>query len=242
MNPQHAKKLKLLEGILGFEFSDHSVALEAITHSSYLNETDHVSSEPYERLEFWGDAVIDLIIATELFNRFPEIREGILTELKAEITQNSTLAEISESLGIADCLLVGRSVRQALERNKTSIMISSKSSILANVLEAIVGAIYIDQGFFKTRDIVLTLLGSLLGNLDPLTVQRSAKSTLQEVLQKNGSRLPVYVLVSDLKRESEKRFTVQVLLEDTIAGTGYGSRKVLAEENAAFSALQALTQ
>ena len=240
MNPQHSKKLKLLEGILGFEFRDRSVGLEAITHSSYLNETNQVSSESYERLEFLGNAVVDLIVATELFDKFPEAREGVLTQLKAEITQNSTLAEISENLGITDCLLVGRSVRQTLERNTAATIISFKHSILANVLEAIIGAIYIDQGFVKTKAVILVFLSSLLEVLDPLTFQRSAKSTLQEALQKNGSPLPVYVLISDLKREGEKRFTVQVLLEDTIAGTGYGSRKVLAEENAAFSALQVI--
>tara|TARA_Y100000590_G_scaffold215911_1_gene244673 strand:+ start:1907 stop:2632 length:726 start_codon:yes stop_codon:yes gene_type:complete len=240
MNLQHAKKVKLLEAILGFEFTDHAVAIEAITHSSYLNETSQLSSEPYERLEFLGDAVIDLIVATELFDKFPGVREGVLTELKAEITQNSKLAEISESLGITNCLLVGRSVRQTLDRNKVSTIISFKNSILANVLEAIIGAIYIDQGFMKTREIILALLNPLLDTLDPTTFKRSAKSTLQEVLQKNGSPLPVYVLISDLKRESEKRFTVQVLLDDRVAATGYGSRKALAEENAALSALQSI--
>ena len=242
MISQHSQKLNLLEEILGFEFKDRSLALEAITHSSYLNETEQISSESYERLEFLGNAVVDLIVATELFDRFPSVREGVLTQLKAEITQNSTLAEISENLGMTACLLVGRSVRQTLERNKAATIIAFKHSILANVLEAIIGAIYIDQGFVKTKDIILVFLSPLLEALDPSTFQRSAKSSLQEVLQKNGSPLPVYILISDLKKESDKRFTVQVLLEDTIAGTGYGSRKALAEENAAFSALQLIKQ
>ena len=219
--------------MLGLSFDSPALLLEALTHPSFLNENPDVSRTSYQRLEFLGDAVLGYVTASELFRRFPTLPEGELTKLRAHLVQERTLATVGESLGLGAQLSMGR--------GEESIGGRLRSSNLAAAVEALIGAAYLDKGPDSARSLILKLLATEFKQVEqrghaPL----DPKSHLQEVIQARHEQLPRYRVVDERGPDHQRTFTVEVLLEDRVAGVGVAGRKVDAERKAAEEALLSL--
>ena len=218
---------------LGLSFDSPALLVEALTHPSFLNEYPETGRASYQRLEFLGDAVLGYVTASELFRRFPTLHEGELTKLRAHLVQERTIAAVGESIHLGDQLFMGR--------GEEAIGGRRRSSNLAAGVEALIGATYLDQGPDAAKDLILKLLSHEIERaeqrghapLDP-------KSHLQEVVQARHEPLPQYRVVDQRGPDHRRTFTVEVLLEDRVAGVGVARRKVDAERKAAEEALTSL--
>ena len=218
---------------LGLSFDSPALLVEALTHPSFLNENPETGRVSYQRLEFLGDAVLGYVTASELFRRFPDIDEGELTKLRAHLVQERSLAAIGESLGLGSQLFMGRGEESHGGRGR--------SSNLAEAVEALIGAAYLDKGPKAARSLILRLLASALEKVE----QRGGapldpKSHLQEFVQARHEPLPQYRVIDARGPDHRRTFTVEVLLEDRVAGVGVARRKVDAERKAAAKALESL--
>ena len=206
----------------------------AFVHTSYLNENQGASLESNERLEFLGDALIDLVVGHELFSHFPEKREGELTVLRSAVVRDDTLARIAESMRLGDRLLLGRGEDAGGGR--------SRPSNLAGAFEALVGALFEDQGFQEARRFVLEALSNELSTLADGASPKDSKSLLQELVQVEGGAAPSYRIVEATGEDHARSFTAEVVVCGKVLGRGTGSRKSLAEFEAAAEALASLEQ
>ena len=218
---------------LGLSFDSPALLVEALTHPSFLNENPEAGRVSYQRLEFLGDAVLGYVTASELFRRFPDLDEGELTKLRAHLVQERSLAAIGESLGLGSQLFMGRGEEAHGGRGR--------SSNLAGAVEALIGAAYMDKGPEVARSLILRLLASALERVE----QRGGapldpKSHLQEFVQARHEPLPQYRVIDARGPDHRRTFTVEVLLEDRVAGVGVARRKVDAERKAAAKALESL--
>ena len=218
---------------LGLEFNSPGLLVEALTHPSYLNENPDAPTNSYQRLEFLGDAILGSITAEELFHRYPDLPEGELTRFRSHLVQERSLAEIASELDLGEYLYVGRGEEASGGRHR--------SSTLAAALEALIGAVYLDQGADVARALVMDLLGGEIARaeesggapLDP-------KSHLQEMVQAKHGHLPCYRVVNTEGPDHKRIFTVEVWLENRVAGVGTAQRKLDAEREAASMAIEAL--
>jgi len=226
--------LTRIESSLDIHFRNPALLQQAFVHRSYLNEVV-AGSQPAsnERLEFLGDAVLGLIVAEELYHRFPEHPEGRLTEMRALLVRGSTLSQIGERLDLGALLVLGRGEEQSGGR--------ARFVNLGRALEALIGAVYLDQGLQVTRTLVLRLLQQDLQRVDQQSVGRDAKSSLQELAQASLRVTPEYVTVAQEGPEHAREFVVSVRLGDEIAGTGRGRNKRQAQQAAALAALESMT-
>jgi ribonuclease-3 len=197
--------------------------IKALLHPSYAHK--HSISFSYERLEFLGDAVLNLVIAAELFKRFPHFSEGELTKLKAGIVRDETLSRVSEKVGLEKLVI------RADELDFTG---EAKSSILAEVLEALIGAVYLDQGLESARRLIVE---NFKPYLKGETFMSDFKSELQEISQSKFSYTPVYRIVEESGPMHARKFKAQVLIKGKVFGEGVGESKKKAEQNAARDAL-----
>ena len=228
MAPNHADLSELIEK-LGITFNSTALLKQALIHRSYLNESRLPGFGSNERLEFLGDAILGMLISEELFRRFPDFQEGELTRLRSQIVRQETLAKAAKTLGIGSYLYLSRGERKLGDSNN--------SAILSGAFEALICAIYLDQGEESCRSFILTALKDKMDNLTLRSHTKDHKSTLQEMLQAAGKSLPVYRMVSTSGPEHKKRFNVDVLSEGKILGSGQGASKQEAEEEAASQAL-----
>ncbi len=205
---------------------------EALVHRSYLNEQDNRSLASYDRLEYLGDAFLGWVAAAELYRLYPHYDEGDLTRARASLVRGETLADVARSLGLGAYLLVGQGEEASGGRDR--------DRNLAGALEAVVGAVLLDQGEAAARSLVLKWFESRIQSMGDTGARRDAKSALQEFLQGHGLPLPVYETVSDTGEPHDKTFVVRVLVDDRIMGTGAGRRRADAEQSAAREALNAL--
>ena len=211
-------------------FKDTRFLLRAFTHRSYLNEHPKEKIEHNERFEFLGDAVLELAVTVYLFNRFPERPEGELTAFRAALVNTMMLSDTALELGFSDFLL--------LSRGEAKDVGKARQYILANTYEAVVGAIFLDQGYREAEAFIArTLLGRLDSVLEKGTWQ-DAKSSFQENAQEILSVTPLYKVLSELGPDHDKEFTVGVFLGEEEAGKGEGKSKQEAEQNAARNALE----
>tara|TARA_B100000427_G_scaffold328927_1_gene343327 strand:+ start:1195 stop:1896 length:702 start_codon:yes stop_codon:yes gene_type:complete len=211
-----------IEQILRIEFQNKEVLLEAITHSSMANEKPNISHN--ERLEFLGDTVIDFIISKYLYQTFSDFSEGDMTFHRSQLVKGETLAEISKSLNLDDYILLGHGEEKSGGR--------SKKSNLAGLFEAIVGAVFVDQGLDKTENVVLGIFNSKLKGIDHFKYQHP-KTELQIYSQANLGDLPEYQLISKKGPDHSPMFEVQLTLSDGKLIVGKGKSKSLAENDAA---------
>ena len=219
---------------LGLSFDSPSLLVEALTHPSFLNENPEAGRTSYQRLEFLGDAVLGYVTASELFRRFPDLHEGELTKLRAHLVQERTLAAAGEFLNLGERLFMGR--------GEEAIGGRRRSSNLAAALEALIGAAYLDQGPSAARNLILRLLASEIEKVeDRGGAPLDPKSHLQEVVQARHEPLPQYRVVDARGPDHRRTFTVEVLLENRVAGVGVARRKVDAERMAAAKALESLS-
>jgi len=228
------KSVKDLESVLGFSFKDPSLLRLALVHRSYCNENGLDPSESYERLEFLGDAVLELAVSTELYRRLPEADEGELTKTRSSLVRRETLAQIARRIDLGNYLLVGKGVDTSNGRQQ--------DSVLAAAFEALVAAVYLDQGNEFTRQFIINLI-----DVELTLVERAGgppenpKSKLQEMVQRQGLNPPKYRLVSSEGPDHGPVFTVEVLVDGEVVGTGAGGKKTEAERAAAEAALAALS-
>lgn len=218
-----------LEERIGHKFRNSLLLAEALTHPSLGHET-HRHHFDNQRLEFLGDAVLQLIMTEHLYTLFPREAEGRLTKLRSRLVSREALRAHAERLDLGQFLLMGRGEEACGGRQRTST--------LADAFEALLGAIYLDTDLATARRFVLTLAESELARLEQEPVDINPKGHLQELLQAISPRSPVYELISESGREHEKSFEVRVLWEGAVLGQGSGRSKKQAETAAAREAMQ----
>ena len=221
-----------LESALGVEFRDRRLLELALVHSSYLNESPGSFEESNERLEFLGDAVIGSAVAHELYRRNPEWPEGRLTEVRSEVVRGETLARVASRLALGDHLRMGRGAAAGGARGSPSV--------LASALEAVVGALSLDQGYAAAEAVVVRLLESEIRKAERPSVERNPKAALQEALQAAGGKPPTYTIVDVIGKDPDRQFTAEVCVDGRVLGSGTGPRKSTAERRAAEAALAAM--
>jgi ribonuclease-3 len=221
-----------LETALGITFKDKSLLTRALTHRSYLNENPDLPYLDNERLEFLGDAILDFIAAEYLYHHFPEMDEGDLTSIRAALVKGETLARFAIDLGLPQHLLMSRGEEAAHGRERVPL--------LAGAFEALIGALYLDQGLEVTRRLLLRFLPPEAERIYALRLDRDAKSMLQELSQGKLQVTPQYRLVETRGPDHAKDFTVAVFLNEREYGRGTGRSKQIAEQEAARAALENL--
>ncbi len=217
---------------LGYRFKNPGRLHEAFRHSSFVNEQVGAGLQDNERLEFLGDAVLDLAISHQLMERFPEAREGDLSRCRAAVVDEQSLAEVGRELGLGEYLLLGKGETQSSGHEKPSI--------LADAVEALLGALYLDAGFARTARAIARLFGPRLDKVRALEPVHDSKSQLQEYTQKHFRSLPSYRLVRESGPAHDRTFEVALLLDGEILSSGSGRSKKDAEQVAAREALACL--
>ncbi len=225
-------ELASLLATLGTTFEDISHLENALVHRSCLNESEDDLLESNERLEFLGDAVLGFIIAEELYHRFPHSAEGDLTTFRSTLVQTETLARISRTLRLGEYLCLGKGEEETGGRDK--------QRNLACVLEALIGALFLDQGYAQTRQITLELMAVELNQIHDVRLLKDPKTRLQEITQAQTQSLPSYEIIDTSGPEHERVFTVEVSLAGNLLGRGTGESKRGAEQEAAKMALDDL--
>ncbi len=216
-----------LENNLKYKFKNIQLLKNALTHSSYANET-HNSHFSNERLEFLGDSVLSIIVSKFLYETYPKMPEGQLTKLRASLVCEKALYSYSKELEIGDFLFLGKGEEQTGGRTRVSI--------LADAFEAVLAAMYLDGGIEVARNHVLRFVRQELENREEDDF-KDYKTSLQEIVQRNPEERLSYVLIAESGPDHDKKFTVEVHLNSNVIGTGTGKSKKQAEQNAAKQAL-----
>jgi ribonuclease-3 len=217
---------------LGISFRQESLLELAFVHPSYLNENPGFAGSSNERLEFLGDAILNFIVAEKLYEEFPELCEGNLTEIRASLVCRDTLAEIAFSLKLGDWLLLG----QGEEANGGR----TRPSNLANAMEALIGVLYLEQGLARARRFIFRQLKPRLDKIKVGKRTPNYKALVQELVQGQKRPTPVYRLVETAGPDHSKQFTVEILVEGEVVGNGTGKSKKAAENQAARAAWEKL--
>lgn len=215
-----------LEDRLGYRFEDKQLIIEALTHKSY--------KQPYnnERLEFLGDAVLDLIVGEFLFQKFPNSDEGILSKIRASLVNERGFTMLAQKIGLGQYIYLS-----AAEENNNG---REKSSLLSNAFEAVIGAIYLEGGLEVARDISVKLLNETHEKIDLQSLSKDYKTTLQELTQATHGVTPDYVLVGTTGPDHKKEFEIGIVLDNKTIATAKGKSKKDAQQKAAFIALGVL--
>ncbi len=220
-----------LQEILGVNFSDSLLLLSAITHRSYLNEHREATWDHNERLEFLGDAVLELVVTDFLYHQYPDKPEGDLTAIRAAMVNTNSLSSASELLGVNKYLLMSKG--EAKDEGR------ARQYILANVFEACIGAIYIDKGYEAAEKFIADRLFGNVENIIKKRLWQDAKSRFQELAQDKVSVTPTYETVSQSGPDHDRVFTIGVFLRQEKVAEGKGRSKQEAEQQAAQNAIVA---
>lgn len=217
-----------LEKKLKVSFKNHALLVQSLTHRSYLNENAKFK-QSNERLEFLGDSVLSLLTSTKLFGLFPEYPEGQLTNLRSNLVRAKTLATVSQTLGLGDYLLLSRGEEKSGGR--------ANESLLADLFEAVLGAIYLDQGIEAASSFLERELFPIIPTANEETSIFDYKSRLQEKTQEKTQASPQYKVIAETGPDHDKIFTVAVFLKDKLLSEGKGKSKQEAQQDAARLAL-----
>jgi len=221
--------MKHLEEAIGYRFRDISLLENALSHSSYANERFHNSLRSNERLEFLGDSVLGMVVAEHLYRTCPERPEGELSRMRADMVCETSLAAIAAKLSLGEHLLLGHG--ETISGGK------KRASILADAVESVIAAIYLDGGFAPAKDFIHRFV---LFAAPEKTKNVDYKTALQELVQQKKGQSITYMLSGESGPDHCKEFTVQVCINDQVVGEGTGSSKKRAEQNAARDALEKL--
>lgn len=221
--------VELLEERIGYSFRNRELILQALTHSSYANERKINKTGNYERIEFLGDAVLELLSSDFLYRTHPDMPEGVLTKTRASMVCEPSLAFCARDLELGEFIRLGKGEELTGGR--------SRESIIADVMEAVLGAIYLDGGIGEAKRFVDRFI---LSDLEDKQLFSDSKSTLQELAQGQMKKEVTYRLLGESGPEHDKVFEVEVLLGDRVAGHGTGRTKKSAEQQAAYEALLGL--
>ena len=228
INTNILHNISKFENIISYNFKNKQYILEALTHSSYSNENKSYAFN--ERLEFLGDSVLGIIISDYLFKNETELPEGELTKLRANIVCEESLSEVSKKIELGTHMLLGKGEEATGGRERVSI--------LADAVEAVIAAIYLDGGIENARKFVLTQMDEIIQDSIKGRIFRDYKTHLQEVIQSQGETNIIYDLVEEIGPDHNKKFIMQVKLNDEVLGTGEGKSKKEAEQSAAKQALR----
>lgn len=218
---------------LGFEFKDINYLITALTHRSYVNEHKKSVTEHNERLEFLGDAVLELVVTDYLFRNFTE-QEGILTSWRASLVRTESIGEAGHKLGYEPLVRMSKGEKNGSHR--------ARQQILANAFEAVIGAIYLERGY---DDAAVFIKDHILSKLDGIIASgswRDPKSHLQEVSQRIDNQTPVYKVLEEVGPDHDKIFTLGAFVGDRLMGKGSGPSKQAAQQLAARAALEAYSE
>ncbi len=224
------KNFDLFEKKLGLSFNNKDLLTQAFVHRSYLNENPEFGLDQNERLEFLGDAVLELVVTEELYKQYPEKAEGELTNWRAALVNAKMLTRVAEELGFNDFLL--------LSRGETKELGKARQYILANTFESLVGALYLDSGYKDCDVFIKKYLIKHLSDIIATGSYKDAKSHFQEQAQDKDGITPVYKILKEWGPDHKKKFTVGVYLKETLVTEGEGYSKQEAEEEAAKKALE----
>ncbi len=222
-----------LQQNLGLSFSNTSLLEQALVHSSYINENPGFALTSNERLEFLGDAILGLIVAEKLYQDFPHFTEGEMTKLRAVLVRRDTLTRAAKAIGLGQYLYMGKGEEASGGRQKPAN--------LAAALEAVIAAIFLDQGPSVTRDFILSLLAIDMEKTVSQGTIIDYKSELQELIQAREQQSPTYHIIEATGPNHDKKFTIEVRLGKTVLGKGSGKNKKAAEIEAARTALEKLS-
>ena len=222
--------IKELENAIGYRFHNISLLQNALAHSSYANERWHDSLKSSERLEFLGDSILGMVVADHLYRNFANRPEGELTRMRADMVCEKALAQVANQIGLGEHLLLGKGEEQGGGRGR--------DSILADAVESIIAACYLDGGMeaakaFISRFVLVNVPVSRLTNAD-------YKTALQELVQQKRNQVLTYTMVGESGPDHDKRFEVELTLNGQVVGHGIGSSKKRAEQDAARNAMEAL--
>ena len=218
------------EAKIGVTFRDKALLRQAFTHRSYLNENRSVEWGHNERLEFLGDAVLELVITDHLYRTYPDKNEGEMTSLRSAVVKAETLSDVGVDIGINQYLFLSRGEAKDLGR--------ARQYILANTVEALIGAIYLDQEYEAARKFIESFVSPRIDTVITHGLAIDAKSKFQAKAQETFSVTPVYKTIKETGPDHNKHFTVGVYIKNEVVATGEGSSKQEAEQNAARLALE----
>jgi ribonuclease-3 len=224
--------IEAIQKALGVSFKRPALLRQALVHSSYANENPGLSPSSNERLEFLGDAVLDMVVATKLYHDFPSLSEGEMTKLRALLVRRDTLAKMARAIGIGDILYLGKGEEASGGRDKPAN--------LSGAFEALIGAIFLDLGITVARSFILRQINAEIKKIAGQRIATDYKSALQELIQARQQQTPTYHVIEALGPDHDKRFTVEVRVADTVLGRGSGKSKRAAETEAARASLERL--
>lgn len=219
------------EDKVGVTFKDKDLLRQAFVHRSYLNENPALDISHNERLEFLGDAVLELAITEELYKKFPEKPEGELTTLRAALVNSKMLSDVALEIGMNEFLLLSRGEARDVGR--------ARQFILANAIEALIGAIYLDQGYKAAEAFILNTVSPRLEKVLEQNLHRDPKSLFQEEAQERVGITPTYEVIREWGPDHDKHFVIGVYLKNELVAEGEGPSKQAAQEEAARLALMA---
>lgn len=222
-----------LQKKISYHFKNIGLLREALTHKSYVNENPELNLKDNERLEFLGDAVLDLAISTSLIMNFPDFQEGELSRFKSMVVSEASLAKIAARLDLGRFLFLGKGEEQTGGREK--------ESLLANALEAIIAAVYLDGGLEPADEFIRMTFSDEISMIVKEGISLDYKTDLQEYCQAQGLPLPVYKVSRETGPDHKKIFEIELLIRDQVFGIGIGRSKKDAEQKAAKEALKHLT-
>lgn len=229
-NRSQIDALQNLEQTIGITFKDKKLLEAAFIHTSYVNEHRREHLVANERLEFLGDAVLELVTTEFLYQTFPDTGEGQLTNFRAALVKGKHLAEVARNLGLGAYLLLSRGEEKSGGRDK--------NYILANTLEALIGALYLDSGFPVAHKFISTFILTNLGDILKKGLHIDAKSRLQEISQDRFGSTPLYKVLCESGPDHNKTFEIAVFINEKMVGKGTGSSKQSAEQAAALEVLR----
>ncbi len=218
--------LQKLQDKIGYQFQDIALLKQALTHSSFANEQKINKLENYERLEFLGDAVLELVSSEFLFHENKDMPEGQLTKLRASMVCEPSLAYCAKDIGLGKYILLGRGEEATGGRNR--------DSIISDVMEAVIGAVFLDGGIEYAKRFIFQFI---LSDLENKILFMDSKTLLQEEVQKDNTAQLRYELVKETGPDHDKQFQVEAYLDNKVIGTGVGKTKKAAEQQAAYEAL-----
>jgi ribonuclease III len=214
-------------------FKNKQLLKQAFIHRSYLNETKEKLSSN-ERLEFLGDSILSFVVSQYLYNTFPQFNEGLLTNIRSLVVNTKSLALIAKEYNFGEYLMLSKGEEESHGR--------TNESLLANSVEALLGALFIDQGIEAVREFILSILSPKIADIVEQKTFKDPKSLLQEYVQSQKQNSPVYKVLKEEGPPHAKTFTIGVFIQDTLLGEGTGKSKQEAEESAAKEALNKIAE
>jgi len=219
-----------LEKLIGIKFNDSELIIRAFTHKSYINENREKGLKNNERLEFLGDAVLELAATRHLFDKCPDESEGVLTSFRSALVKGQHLAEVSKELELGQYLLLSNGEEKSGGREK--------NYILANTVEALIGAIYLEHGFEQTEEFIKKFILKKLDEIIEHGLYIDSKSQFQEICQEKEDTTPHYEVLNEQGPDHDKEFTMGAYIGEELVAEGTGSSKQKAEDEAARNALK----